>query len=90
MNLSKFELSQVLDTEEIQTDSSSANLYENNNLSCPRAGENTTLSRFRANRLFSSGSAWYFSTREGREQGPFLNKEQAQKAIAEFIKKVKN
>lgn len=51
----------------------------------PRQGECSTAARFRANRLFSSGSAWYFSTREGLDQGPFLSKEQALKAITSFI-----
>lgn len=89
MNLSKYELEQALHAEEGHTGSSSTNHYENNNLSCPREGESATQSRFRANRLFSSGSAWYFSTREGRDQGPFLSKEQAQIAVSEFIAKVK-
>jgi len=44
--------------------------------------------RFRAKRLFSSGSAWYFSTREGKDRGPFMSKEQAQNAIIEFIQQV--
>ena len=82
-------LDQNLNNEDSQAVESTTH-FENNNLSCPRKGESSSQSRFRANRLFTSGSAWYFSTREGRDQGPFINKEQAEIAISEFIKKVQN
>ena len=63
-------------------------LYENNNTQSFRRGEDGSQTRFRVNRLFSSGSAWYFSTREGKEQGPYITKEHAQQAINRFIKEV--
>jgi len=83
MNLSKIELGK-----ELHSGSSSTNQNASNNLVSPRKGESATQARFRANRLFSSGSAWYFSTREGQDQGPFISKEQAEQAISEFIQKV--
>lgn len=88
MNLSNYELVQEIHEEPTQSDSPMASLYENNNLSCPRKGENGTETRFRVNRLFSSGTVWYFSTREGKDQGPFLSKEHAQQAISNFIREV--
>ena len=77
MNLNNYEIEQELHTEQTQTDSPSAS---------HRDGEDPSLARFRANRLFTSGAAWYFSTREGRDQGPFISKEQAEKAISEYEK----
>lgn len=70
MNLANFELGHEVQSAHETEDSGMAALYENNNVSCPRKGEDAKQMRFRANRLFSSGSACYFSTREGKDQGP--------------------
>lgn len=88
MNLANYELEQEVQAEHKSEDSVMTGLYENNNVSCPRKGEDAKQTRFRANRLFSSSSVWYFSTREGKDQGPFLTKEDAQNAIARFISEV--
>ena len=88
MNLANFELGHDVQSEHKPEDSGMAALHENNNVSCPRNGEDAKQMRFRANRLFSSGSAWYFSTREGKDQGPYFTKEEAQRAITKFISEV--
>lgn len=85
MNLVNYELEQEVQVELKREDSSMTSLHENNNVSCPRKGEDPKHIRFRANRLFLSGSAWYFSTREGKEHGPFFTKKEAQTAIEKFI-----
>ncbi len=41
-----------------------------------RAGEKPRL-RFRTNRLFAVGDAWYFATREGVDVGPYRSREDA-------------
>ena len=91
MNLENVDFNQVPQGEELQMESSiSSHQYANNSISSPRQGESATQTRFRVERLFSIGSAWYFSTREGRDQGPFISKEQAHKAISVYIMSVKN
>ena len=40
---------------------------------------------FRSGRFFYIDSKWYFSCREGREVGPFPNKQAAEMALAEYI-----
>ena len=88
MNLANYELEQDVQVVHKREDSNMTDLHENNNVSCPRKGEDSDLMRFRANRLFSSGSAWYFSTREGKDHGPFFTKEDALKTIEKFISEV--
>jgi len=39
-----------------------------------RAGELDTPIIFRSNRFYTRGSDWYFSTREGLDQGPFSSR----------------
>ena len=50
-----------------------------------RRGE-TYMPPFRTSRLFNIGNEWYFSTREGVDQGPFLSKEIAEQAIEIYTK----
>jgi len=88
MNLMNNELEQDIHPEQAHTNSNVTSQCEKNNVACPRKGEDAKQIRFRANRLFSSGTAWYFSTREGKEHGPFMSKENAQNAIIEFIRQV--
>ena len=91
MNLKNLDFTQVPQGEELQMESSTtSHLYANNSISSPRQGESDSQTRFRVERLFSIGSAWYFSTREGRDQGPFISKEHAQKAISKYIMSVTN
>ena len=82
MNLTNNEI------EPSHTNSDMTSQCEKNNVACPRDGEDTKQIRFRASRLFSSDAAWYFSTREGKERGPFMSKENAQTAIIDFIRQV--
>ena len=56
---------------------------------CPRKGDIGNRVSFRAERLFSIGTTWYFSTREGEDQGPFLSKQYAQKEIKRYIDEMK-
>lgn len=51
-----------------------------------RAGEKEVPVTFRSNRFFTSGTNWYFSTREGIDQGPFPNRISAHEAIQEYIR----
>lgn len=87
MNLLNAELELDVQDEQKQEDSIMTGLYENNAF-CPRKGEDGKQTRFRANRLFSSGTAWYFSTREGTDKGPYITKEQALQAINKFLSEV--
>ena len=50
-----------------------------------RRGE-TYMPPFRTSRLFNIGNEWYFSTREGVDQGPFLSKDIAEQAIEIYTK----
>ena len=40
---------------------------------------------FRSDRMVCENGNWYFTTREGLMQGPFADKLEAQKALAEYI-----
>ena len=62
-------------------------LNQNQNFSAasPRKGDAGNPVSFRAERLFSIGTIWYFSTREGEDQGPFLSKQFALNAIEDYI-----
>jgi hypothetical protein len=42
---------------------------------------------FRNRRLFSVNAQWYFDTREGKQFGPYQDKNEAEKALALFIAK---
>lgn len=88
MSLSNFALGQDIQSEQDQTGSDITNQNENNDTVCARKGEDITQVRFRVNRLFAIGVDWYFSTREGKDQGPFKSKESAQEAITKFIREI--
>jgi hypothetical protein len=40
---------------------------------------------FRSERMFSVGHEWFYATREGIDQGPFLSRNQAENALSSFI-----
>ncbi len=90
MNLANFTLEQDQDSqsEDSQSDLNMASQNENNDTVCSRKGEDIMQVRFRANRLFAIGMDWYFSTREGTDQGPFNSKENAEEAITKFISEI--
>ncbi|MCW8899833.1 MAG: DUF6316 family protein [Gammaproteobacteria bacterium] len=62
-----------------------ANQYNNRQMT-HRAGEAKAPVSFRNNRFFTSGTDWYFSTREGIDQGPFPNRISAHDAIQKYIR----
>jgi len=41
---------------------------------------------FRAERVFLSNGQYYFSTREGVEQGPYANPNDAEKALGHYVR----
>ena len=49
-------------------------------------GENDVSISFRSKRFFSTGTSWYFSTREGTNEGPFASRIIAHDAIQEYIR----
>ena len=51
-----------------------------------RAGEHDVPLNFRTNRFFVACNSWYFSTREGTDQGPFATRIIAHDAIQEYIR----
>ena len=51
-----------------------------------RIGEQNIPTTFRTNRFFVAGSSWYFSTREGEDQGPFESRILAHDAIQRYIR----
>ena len=88
MNITNNELEQDVQLESTYTNSKIISDCEKNNVACPTKDENANHMKFRSDRLFSSDSAWYFSTREGENFGPFINKKEAQNAITDFINHV--
>lgn len=52
----------------------------------PRKDEQDIPTTFRTSRYFSIGTDWYFSTREGIDQGPYQSKKLAQEAVVTFIR----
>lgn len=64
------------------------NLQNTFNIVCPRHGETHNPVSFRSSRLFSVGNMWYFSTREGSQQGPFFSRQVAEMAVKNYIKKL--
>lgn len=49
-----------------------------------RRGEQGTIP-FRSGRLFNIDSHWYFACREGREQGPYISRYEAEAALSLYI-----
>lgn len=60
------------------------------NVTRNRKGEHDEQIAFRVSRLFSIGTNWYFSTREGVDQGPFINRERAEYAVVKYIGKMQH
>ena len=50
-----------------------------------RAGE-TSATHFRTERYFCSNGEWYFLTRGGGQQGPYINKEEMEAELLLFIR----
>ena len=50
-----------------------------------REGENNST-WFRTNRIFQADGDWYFSTREGRNIGPYGNRPATEAGLQRFIK----
>lgn len=61
------------------------NQYNDSEIS-RRAGEADVSFTIRSNRFFTSGNNWYFSTREGIDQGPFESRIIAHDAIQKYIR----
>lgn len=49
-----------------------------------RTGE-TGLLPFRTRRVFNIGGDWYYAVRDGKDGGPFENKQEAQIKLDEFL-----
>lgn len=45
-------------------------------------------SPFRSERVFNVGAEWYFSTREGKDVGPFESKDEAEAELTLFLRKL--
>ncbi|MCW9031906.1 MAG: DUF6316 family protein [Gammaproteobacteria bacterium] len=84
MNLKNYELEQEVQSGQLPGGSVMTNQSE----TIPRKGEQGIPVTFRTNRFFSIGADWYFSTREGIDQGPYQSKELAQAAIEKFIREI--
>ena len=52
-----------------------------------RAGEEGTRKHVRADRFSVSNGKFYFSTREGTLEGPFANRDEAERELALYIRK---
>ena len=65
---------------------------QNSNLVRPpvRMGETEEKIPFRVDRLFSIGTDWYFSTREGIDQGPFSSRKAAEEEITKYINDIES
>jgi len=50
-----------------------------------RSGENVKR-WFRSNRIFNVGTDWFFTTREGINVGPCLNRDEADKELMHFLR----
>jgi len=51
----------------------------------PRKDEKGKALTYRTQRLFTVAHEWFFSTREGIDQGPFLSRQVAELAIEIYI-----
>jgi len=52
-----------------------------------RAGDGGTRKHFRADRFSVSNGKFYFTTREGTLEGPYANREEAERELALYIRK---
>lgn len=64
------------------------NQYVNSDVVGFRLGEQKQRINFRVQRFFTIGHNWFFNTREGIDQGPYLNKAIAEKAVEDYIQKM--
>ena len=60
--------------------------YNDNREMTHRNGEDVAPVTSRNNRFFKQASGWFFSTREGIDQGPFESRIEAHLAIQEYIR----
>lgn len=54
-------------------------------MSPKRKGEDVNYP-FRSQRIFTVGSEWYFTTREGKDVGPFKNKEDTEGELLLYLR----
>lgn len=52
-----------------------------------RAGEEQKRKHFRADRFSVSNGKYFFTTREGTLEGPFANRDEAERELALYIRK---
>ena len=50
-----------------------------------RVGESRNVP-FRSSRYFCANGTWYFMTREGSQEGPFIDKQEAEAELMMFIR----
>jgi hypothetical protein len=50
-----------------------------------RNQDSGTKTFFRTNRMFRENGEWFFTTRGGTTQGPFADREEAEKELAEYV-----
>lgn len=53
-----------------------------------RVGEESTRKYFRSDRISVSNGKFYFTTREGTLEGPFSSRDEAERELMMFIRKV--
>ena len=51
-----------------------------------RAGDKEGVAHFQSDRFFTSDGQWYFATREVLDQGPFVSRRAAEKALDDYLK----
>ena len=64
------------------------NQHVNGNVVGFRLGEQKQRINFRVQRFFTISHNWFFNTREGVDQGPYINKSVAEKAVKDYIQKM--
>jgi Domain of unknown function (DUF6316) len=50
-----------------------------------RTSDPKDLNRFRSDRFFVVDGKWYFTTREGSNEGPFASSEEAVAALRQYL-----
>ena len=50
-----------------------------------RSSDPKELNRFRSDRYFVVDGKWYFTTREGSNEGPFLSSDDAKKGLRQYL-----
>lgn len=54
-------------------------------MSTIRDGDEGSKSWFRSRRLFQQDGSWYFLTREGKTEGPFGDRHEAERRLEDYI-----